>query len=220
VEAYTKADAEAALADALDREDWDAVNAACADLDRLDPPARPTILGAALWYAEQGLPVFPLQLGGKQPLKGSRGLHDATTDLAVVREMFAVPRNLAIATGHRVDVIDFDGKDAHRAWSKRFQADDELPPGAVSFDPARPPTGDAAWTPAGVARLGTVSTPRDGGLHVYVPATGRGNRANLGGLVGVDYRGLGGYVVVPPSSTPDGHYVWLKPLDLAGAADE
>ena len=186
---YGRADAELELQDAMDRGDLESARHVAAWLDQLGPPPRATMLGAALWYASVGLPVFPLQPGGKIPFPRSRGVKDASTDEAVVRGMFAVPANIGLATGHRVDAIDFDGPSAHVEWGRRY------------------PT----WDDAGVHVLGTVATPRPGGIHVYVPATGAPNAAGL--VPGVDYRGLGGYVVVPPSSTPIGHYRWLRQLD-------
>ena len=183
--------AEELLRRELRAENIDGILTAAAELDRIPQPARrASVLGAALWYAEHGLPVFPLTPGSKVPYPRSHGLGDATTVEARVRAMFAdrPTANLAIATGVLVDVIDFDGPEAHAAWGLRW------------------PT----WDDAGITPLATVSTPRPGGLHVYVAATGGGNRAGM--VPGVDYRGLGGYVVVPPSVTPAGTYDFLQPL--------
>jgi hypothetical protein len=188
VKPYTRADAESELQDAMEAGDLGEARRHAAWLDQLGPPPAATILGAALWYAEHDLPVFPLQPGLKIPLPGSRGVHSASCDPGVIRAWFQVPANLGLATGHLVDVIDFDGPNAHAAWGQLY------------------PT----WEDAGVEVLGTVATPRPGGLHVYVRATGTGNAAGL--VPGVDYRGLGGYVVAPPSSTPIGHYRWLRQL--------
>jgi hypothetical protein len=60
-----------------------------------------------------------------------------------------------------------------------------------------------------------VATPR--GWHEYVAPTGRGNTVNVGGLCGVDWRGVGGYVVAPPSVKSDGTcWTWMTgtPMDL------
>lgn len=147
--------------------------------------AKGALLSAALWYAEQGLRVFPLQPLGKIPLPGSKGFKDGTTDQAQIRAWWKVNPdfNIGIATGHRFDVIDFDG------------------PEAIAYGYA-----NDVWPPV----MGKVSTPRPGGNHWYVEATGAGNRAGM--APHVDYRGVGGYVVAPPSRTEQGDYEWLQPL--------
>ena len=169
----------------------------------MEPP-RFTLHLAALWYAGQGLHVFPLQRHSKKPWPRSHGLDEATTDADRINAWWSKQpgANIGIATGHLVDVIDFDGEKAHAAWGHHY------------------PT----WEDAQVHLLGTVSTPRPGGLHIYVTATGAGNVADLfGDKSGVDYRGIGGYVVAPPSVLDHqdgqvaGSYRWLRPL---GHADE
>jgi hypothetical protein len=191
---------EAELSQAFKAGAWDRVEALARALDSHQRTApAPTVLGAALWYAQAGLRVFPIQPGSKVPLPGSRGCKDASTDPERITAWWReVPNaNLAIATGHLIDVLDFDGALGHRAWSQAFT------------DPAAP------WghEPDGAPRqpLATVSTPRPGGMHAYVPATGQGNGA--GRLPGVDYRGAGGYVLAPPSVTPQGTYRFLRKLN-------
>ena len=162
-------------------------------LDQFDKPTTPrVILGAALWYAEVGLHVFPLTPGAKTPLRGSRGCKEATTDPArIVRWWRTTPAaNLGIATGWLVDVIDIDGPPGVKTWAGMYERD--LPP-----------------------VLGTVSTPRAGGSHLYVAAVpGRGNAAAI--KPGIDYRGRGGYVVAPPSLGPNGvAYRWRTPLQVS-----
>lgn len=178
----TREDAERAARSAILAGDRDAIERATRALDSYDEPAReqtPTgTLSAALWYAEQGLQVFPLQVGSKVPWPGTRGFKDASSDEQQLRSWWArwPDSNLGLATGHMVDVIDFDGLRAHVAWAAKYG-----------------PT----W--AGLDRLAMVSTPRPGGLHVWIKATGLRNAAAK--LVdGVDHRGRGGYVVLPPST--------------------
>ena len=137
--------------------------------------------------------MFPLQPASKIPWPRSAGCKDATCDPDRIRAWFGpgkAPSNLGIATGHTVDVVDIDGLAGHvsraHAWEK-FAALDVI---------------------------ATVSTPRAGGLHLYVPAReGMGNKQKL--LPGIDYRGLGGYVVAPPSTSPDGTYRFIRPPDPA-----
>ena len=145
---------------------------------------------AALWYAEQGLKVFPLQPGHKIPFKGSNGCNGATTDPKMIDAWWTgnTRANIGIATGHLVDVIDVDGYTGIVAI-------------AGQVDQVR------------ALCVGLVSTPRPGGLHYYLPhVDGRKNTASI--VPGVDTRGSGGYVVAPPSSTDQGSYRWLRPLHL------
>lgn len=192
---WTRDAAEADLDAALARGDLEEALRVASAIDQMPPKPAPTILAAALWYALQGLPVFPLRPGEKVPPPGLHWRDEATTDLTRVRELFAAHpgANVGLATGHRIDVIDFDGPQAHADWGSRYGEE---------------------WAAAEVRVLATVSTPRPGGLHVYVPATGAGNKARMVGQH-VDYRGLGGYVVAPPSRTPDGTYRFLRKLDPA-----
>ncbi|MGH3599135.1 MAG: bifunctional DNA primase/polymerase [Pseudonocardiaceae bacterium] len=149
--------------------------------------AAAALVSAALWYAEQGHPVFPCQPGGKQPAC-AHGFHDATTDPDRIRAWWTKQphANIGLPTGHSFDVFDFDG-DPDGLWAfNEATRDGDLP------------------------RLrGIAATPR--GMHLYVPAIGIANKVGI--YPGVDYRGAGGYVVVPPSRTPTGFYLWLLPLE-------
>lgn len=192
--------------------DWDTVTELGAQMDEMEPPkASPGMVNSALWYASVGLRVFPLQPGGRHlplapgdqdPSKiphtrddgcipshpGTRGCLDATTNPErIIGWWRRWPNsNVGIATGHLVDVIDIDGPVGVKSWA-HIQ---HLPP-----------------------ILGTVSTPRAGGTHLYVAAAGDGNAARV--WPGIDLRGRGGYVVAPPSINNDGIvYRWRQPLQL------
>lgn len=183
-------------------------------LDRMEPP-RFTLALAALWYGQQGLRVFPLQPHTKIPWPRTHGVDDATNNPEGIDQWWRAhpDSNIGIATGHRFDVIDFDGHDAHRSWEAAMRERLGLPP-LVAGNLAGQP--ELTWADCGVDARGTVSTPRPGGLHVYVAASGQGNGAGM--FPGVDYRGLGGYVVAPPSVLDDrpgqvaGTYRWLRPI--------
>jgi hypothetical protein len=157
-------------------------------------------LSAVHYVTRYGLKVLPLMPAAKRPLGGARdccagshrrGCLDASSDPAIVSWWWRVhpTANLGIATGHRVDVIDQDGPAGARSWLEIL----------------------AAGTPPEV--LGIVSTPRDGGVHRYLAATGDGNGAGI--APGLDYRGRGGYVVAPPSVVDGRRYSWVRPLELA-----
>jgi Bifunctional DNA primase/polymerase, N-terminal len=210
VKPYDRATAEEDLATALQRGDQASALAAADYLDHL-PEAPPfSLLGAALWYAEHGLPVFPVQPCGavdartgeaadKRPYPGTRGCNDATCNPDRIRGWWtAAQSNIGVATGHRFDVIDVDGLTGNITLAR------DLLDHPTDDDPYHglPPV----W--------GTVLTPRAGGRHLYLSVMGKPNGAGMGGC---DYRGLGGYVLAPPSRTTDGSYVWLRPLDVEGA---
>ena len=156
-------------------------------------------LAAALAYASAGIHVFPLAPRSKTPFiparNGGHGLHDATTDLAVIRGWWAAnpTANIGLRTGISCDVIDLDGEEAVDALDQARDGREQL-------------------------RGPVVATGH--GFHRYVKATGLGNRAGI--LPDVDFRGQGGYVVAPPSVHPNGYrYRWINPLreELASAPD-
>lgn len=179
---------------AMQAQDWAAVAHLGAAVDRLDTPPQPVpVLAAALWYAEQGIPVFPVQAGSKVPYPRTRGCKDASTDPAQVHAWWEQwpDANVGLATGHLYDVVDIDGLPGQTTRAQHWDMFASLPVQA------------------------TVLTPRPGGMHLYVPATGQGNKAGV--YPGIDYRGVGGYVLAPPSRTPQGTYRFLRPLGAPAA---
>ncbi len=135
----------------------------------------------ALWYAQQGWPVFPLLPGHKEP-HVRNGFKGATTDLDRIDRWWKEhpDSNIGLATGVRFDVIDVDG-----------------PQGIKSLAEMREGTLPDVH--------GRVATPR--GLHLYILPTGDGNTAGI--RPGIDFRGKGGYVVAPPSRIDLKTYSWL-----------
>ncbi len=136
---------------------------------------------AARRFAEAGVPVFPCGAGGKRPLPGSSGFHDATTDLGQVADWWGrFPNaNVAIPTGRASGVVVVD-VDVHGV--NGFEA----------FGRARA----AGLLPVPLA---VVRTP-SGGMHLYYPAhEAMEQRSWQAGKVGIDCRGDGGYIIVPPS---------------------
>jgi Bifunctional DNA primase/polymerase, N-terminal len=157
---------------------------------RNKPPQRSERLRAALEYAEDDWPVFPCEPGGKRPLT-ERGFLDASTDRAQIHAWFNSwpSANIGVPTGARSGffVLDIDrdkwGFGTLESLESRFG---ELP------------------------RTRTVKTGR-GGLHVYFkyPDDGTVIPNSTGRLgPGIDVRGEGGYVLVPPSTT-EGAYEYL-----------
>lgn len=162
-----------------------------------------TTLDAALALADAGIATFPCAPNGKRPLT-SRGLYAATTDRRTIRRWWrAAPEaNIGVPTGMHFDVLDVDRKDGRDGM------------------PALRRLRDAGLLVGGCALASTPS----GGLHLYFPPSGDGNHASRHGL---DYRGVGGYVLVPPSRIDGTPYRFTDvqperagaPLDWQAAMD-
>ncbi|MEV4343511.1 bifunctional DNA primase/polymerase [Actinoplanes sp. NPDC049596] len=173
------------------------------------------MLRVALAYAALGLPVLPLHhmvgdgscscghpehvIGGceeadiaKHP-RTANGVHDASTDRTVIESWWWrwPSSNPGIATGHGIDVIDVDDVNG---WQN---------------------VADVAAAGRMPAVIAYASTGRAGGLHVVVASTGGRNKQKM--LPGVDYRGVGGYVVAAPAVHRSGRtYAWTPVILPAG----
>lgn len=172
------------------------------------------LLEAALAYAARGWPVLPCDPANKRPLnparrengkpvKGTGGVSAASTDAEQIRAWWKKwpLAMVGVAAGHGFFALDFDPRhdeDTGEEWTlDRLKAETEAQIGCAM------PATLAARTPSG-------------GVHLYFaipdgePIRNRGNLPHH-----VDVRGLGGYVVAPPSVTENGlQYRWLR-----GAAD-
>jgi len=178
------------------------------------PPSSESLLEAALGYAARGWPVFPCNPANKQPLlaadkgedgkpvRGTGGVKKATTDPEQITAWWKRwPHALiGLATGHPTRGTETE---AQPAGLRLFVLD---------FDPREDPDTGEVWTlerlkreteqqlgcrlPESMAAL----TPSDG-VHLYLLQGDDGpaitNRGNLPDHV--DVRGLGGYVIAPPS---------------------
>lgn len=147
-----------------------------------------TRLEHAITYARRGWPVFPCQQGGKPPLT-THGVKDATTDEKQIRAWWRrwPEANIGVATGKPSGfiVLDLDVK----GTANGIDATQKL----YGFDYRDYPH---------------VLTP-SGGVHVYFQwRASQGlvrNRTGLGAIApGVELKGDGGYVLVPPSVLADG----------------
>jgi hypothetical protein len=144
---------------------------------------------AALEYAARGWPVFPCVARGKTPLT-THGLKDASTHREHVWQWWQrwPHASVAVATGPASGllVVDLDGPEGRQSW-ERLAAEH----GKVST---------------------LVSLTGGGGVHAlfaYPDGVEVGNSAGRLGP-GIDTRGAGGYVVVPPSVHACGRpYRWL-----------
>lgn len=159
----------------------------------------PSHVEAAQWYVRVlGWPVFPLKPRGKTPLT-AHGFKDASRIPEVISEWWqqwpdanlGAPTGPTAAGGIGFDVVDIDGP-VGMATLEDFAG--ELDVRAVAFTP-----GDGV--------------ERKPGRHLYTPATGDGNATKF--APGCDYRGLGGYVVLPPSVALHGvRYAWIEPPEV------
>ena len=140
------------------------------------------MLDHALAYAARGWRVHPLRARDKTPAS-KHGCKDATTDEAQIKAWWTkLPNaNIGLATGYEFFVIDIDP--AGMAWYEAEQL---------------PATHEAVTGRAG--------------RHVLYRMPAGYVIGNTAGLLakGVDVRGIGGYIVAPPSLHPSGTvYQWL-----------
>jgi hypothetical protein len=143
---------------------------------------------AALSFARAAIPIFPCARDGKRPLTHA-GFHEASSDLGQVWAWWArwPSANIGMPTGSPsgFDVVDIDVS----AEGSGFSAYER-----------------AMATRLVDGELARVRTPSRG-VHVYFPAlAARPQRCWQAASAHIDFRGDGGYVVVPPSmlATPDG----------------
>ncbi len=140
---------------------------------------------AAVWYAANGYAVFPLSPGDKIPLKGSAGFKDATTDKERITQWWQAnpDANIGMPTGPQTNtwVLDIDAhKDGENTLHALEAKHGKLPD--------------------------TVETLTPHGRHLWFKWPRNGTVYNSAGKVGVgiDVRGAGGYIVVPPSHLDNG----------------
>jgi Bifunctional DNA primase/polymerase, N-terminal len=169
------------------------------------------LLDAALGYAARGIPVYPTHWPRRIPGEASlacscrrgaacdrpakhplvrHGIHDATTDSAQLERWWRrwPQANVGLATGIVFDALDIDGPSGLAALHKLQEA-------------------------AGLRLPGPLVATGGGGWHHWFCPTGLGNRPPRD-LDHIDWRGLGGCVLAPPSRhSSGGTYRWLRNLD-------
>jgi hypothetical protein len=150
-----------------------------------------TLLEAALSYARAGFPLFPAKLD-KSPLT-EHGFKDASRDEDKIRAWWAKwpQASIGIPTGAGTGIVVLDEDPRHGGTESLEQFVKEH----------------------GALLDGPVSRTGGGGRHFFFRHPG-GNVPNAEGIrPGLDVRGDGGYVVVPPSPHKSGTpYSWLVPL--------
>lgn len=139
-------------------------------------------------YARRGVPVFPCEPGGKRPLTPN-GFWEATTDEGVVRRWWGgwPSANVGVPTGEASGllVLDVDAGDGLDSIVD------------LALRRGEPPRTARARTGGG-------------GEHLYFAFSADEEVRNSQGYLGpgLDVRGAGGYVIVPPSRTI-GPYEWV-----------
>ena len=158
----------------------------------------PTLLKAALAYAGRGVPVFPCEPGAKRPLTRN-GHWDATTDRRAIERWWRrqPSANIGLPTGKKSGILVLD-----------VDVDDGGLESLAKLERAGAPVPKTARTRTG-----------GGGIHVFFRYPGSTEIRNSAGLLGLglDVRGEGGYVVVPPSRT-QGPYEWVDRSPLVEAS--
>lgn len=156
---------------------------------------------AATTYAYAGWPVFPCEPRGKKPLVAG-GFKAATTDAKQVNSWWRQwpNANIGYECGALI-VVEVDG-----------------PVGLATMNALRR---DHTWP----TTLTAMSGRSDGGLHYFWQAPEGEPVRNCAGLSrdgrrgigeGIDVRGLGGYVILPPSVHPSGRrYKWAVRAEAA-----
>jgi hypothetical protein len=135
---------------------------------------------AALAYARRGRPEFPCK--DKEPLT-THGFKDATTDEEQIRQWWKKypDANIGSPTGEVSDTLAVDH--------------DIYKPEAVTLEELEANLGPVSRT--GVA----IETGSGGRQYLFRYPKGSNIRSKTGFLPGVDIRGEGGYIILPPSTT-------------------
>ena len=156
------------------------------------------LLKAALSYARRGIPVFPCEPSGKRPLTYN-GFWDAATDARRIETWWGrwPYANVGVPTGRKSGllVLDVDPRGGGQASLAALEREHGPLPGT-----ARARTGG-------------------GGVHIFFRYPAREEVRNSARWLGpgLDVRGEGGYVVVPPSHTRSA-YEWIDRSPPAEAA--
>jgi DNA-binding transcriptional ArsR family regulator len=155
-------------------------------------PPHPVTLGdEALGYAKKSIPVFPCKPGRKEPLT-SNGHKDATTDPDRIRAWWSrwPDANIAMPTGKRSGFVVVDVDPEHGGYDSLAELHE---------------------AGHGLPLTATIKTG-GGGVHHYLRCPEGIEIRNSAGKLGpgLDIRGEGGYVIVPPSVTEGPYEVLHK----------
>lgn len=148
------------------------------------------LVDAAVRYAEMGWPVFPCHRTEHRPMV-KKGFYAATTDVETIQGWWSRWPDAAIAlrTGEEasVFVVDVDPRHGGDVFLDELEAEHGTLPHTVECQ-----TGG-------------------GGRHIYFNWPGQRVKCSTGQIAsGIDVKGDGGYVILPPSDHKSGNtYHWL-----------
>jgi putative DNA primase/helicase len=148
------------------------------------------LVDATVRYAEMGWPVFPCHPTGHQPLV-NKGFYAATTNVDTIRGWWSRWPDAAIAlrTGEQAGafVVDIDPRHGGDILLEELEAEHGRLPHTVECQ-----TGG-------------------GGRHIYLKWPDQQVKCSTGQIKsGIDIKGDGGYVILPPSDHKSGNtYNWL-----------
>lgn len=151
---------------------------------------RPTDgLAAALAYAAAGWSVVPMAPRGKQPLISWLEFQQRRATPDEIRDWFRrwPEANIAVVTGEISNIVVLDIDPRHGGESALKLLSDEVGPIPSTLE----------------------ALSGGGGRHLYFAYPGRRVRNRAGLRPGIDLRGDGGIIIVPPSLHPSGRrYAW------------
>lgn len=155
-------------------------------------PTTPTI-NDALDYIKAGWYVLPLAPSTKKPYAGSRGVDDSTNSERVLRKIWRAESNIGIDCGRSgLAGLDVDPRKG----------------GTQSLTTI---TGDLG---SDRFRVPTSQTPSIGSHYYFSQPTNGSIRCPKVSLKGIDIKGIGGYLVAPPSyfkgDEYEGSYSWIS----------
>jgi hypothetical protein len=151
----------------------------------------PSLLCAALRFAEMGYPVFPCHPGTKQPAT-EHGHLDATTDPEQIKAWWS----------------------ANPAFNIGINAEGLL---IVDLDPGC----DRSWIERDWNEAPSSSTPRHGCHYYFRRPSGKPWRCSASRLApNVDVRTDGGYVLAPPSVVNGVKYSWFPGFELGCRSED
>lgn len=149
-----------------------------------------SLVDAAKFYANKGMKVFPLQPNSKVPLKNWSWKKACTSDPELIEAWWAQhpTANIGMVTGgvNNVMVMDVDMKKGQN--------------GVASYEALAQETYE-----------GLVQDTPTGGKHlIFKYMKGLKNFTHQGDFSGLDMRTDNGYIVVAPSTVPEGRYQWSQ----------